>query len=448
MIDPFRADNRWSSASASPSRRGNVAGITILSLSLLCVALITLSPTSETASLPFLCFRCGAHAGVDVLLNILLFVPVGVGLGLLRVRARWALLFTISATLTVEVLQFGFIAGRFASVRDIVMNVAGGLTGWHLALVWRTLVSPPAAHARALCFVAAASWIASQAFTAWAIIVVAPPPPWWAQISLSDRAFPAVFRGDVVRVSLGTVQIRSSDKLEESEIVRKQLLDGAAVNAVVTGVEPTQAPAPILLLATDDELSEVAALVQTGDDVFFRIRTRAAVVGLRNPSLRLVDVFPFGSGHDTIALEANHADGRYRIASQRGAIHRERTLAASPSWIWALLMPVAHYSLGADVRILTAVWLFAALGLVGFWGEQGSAITGRDPRRARARAALSIVVASIMGLAAVPVVFQLPISHWSEWLAAGVGAMSGWLVGHRVRGRAAEIRRGAAFVAE
>jgi hypothetical protein len=247
-----------------------------------------------------------------------------------------------------------------------------------------------------------------------------------------------VFSGNVVRSSIGTVSIEHSDQLEESDVVRRQLLEGAALTTVVTATQPSHGPAPILVLATDDELAEVAALVQTGSDVFFRIRTRAAVVGLRNPSLRLSRVFPPNSERDTITLAASYADGRYRIESEREGIHQERSLAASPSWVWALLIPSPHYSFGAEVRFLTAAWLFAALGLVGFWSGQWPTSAGRDTSRARAASALPVIVASVMGLAVVPVGFGLPVSHWSEWVAAGAGGACGWLLGHHLLGRTAE----------
>jgi hypothetical protein len=423
-------------AASSPSRRATIAALVILGATLISIGVITMTPAAESIRLPFWCFRCGSRPGIDVLLNILMFVPIGVGLGLLRVRARWVVVCVLSATLAVEALQFALIPGRFASARDIFANTIGGLTGWQVALAWRSLVAPSPSRAFTLSVAAASVWVAIQLFTAWAMAIVAPPPPWWAQIRLRDLGFPAVFGGNVVRLSLGTIPIRYSDQLEESAAVRSQLLDGAAMNAVVTGVEPSAGPAPIFLLATDDTLSEIAALVQTGEDVFFRVRTRAAMVGLRNPSLRLGGAFPRGSARDTVTLSARYADGRYRLESTRPGEHVERTLAASPSWAWALLMPIPHYSFGREVRWLTAGWLFTALGLVGFWSAQAADRSVADPRGARRRAMLPAAVAIIAGLALTPVAFGLPVSHWSEWAAELAGSACGWHLGSHLLRRA------------
>jgi hypothetical protein len=190
------------------------------------------------------------------------------------------------------------------------------------------------------------------------------------------------------------------------------------------------------MLAAHDRLSEVAALAQTGRAAFFRVRMRAAAIGLRNPSIRLEEVFPAGSAADTIALSGEYSAGRYRIATVHAGHRRERTLAASPSWTWALLMPIPHYSFGPEVRWLTALWLLAAVALAGFWTGQGSAsFAGRTPADARIRSIAPLAIAIVIGLGVVPVAFDLPVSHWSEWIAAGAGAVCGWLAGLRLRRR-------------
>ena len=324
-----------------PSRRGRIAGTAIVLASLACIAVITLTPASETARLPFWCFECGTRPGIDVLLNILMFVPLGIGAGLLRVRPGRAVVAIVCATAAIELLQYAVVPGRFASARDIVANTVGGLVAWRLARSWRSVIAPPS-HAYALGLAAAATWIATQLFTAWALGVVSPPAPWWAQIRLRDLGFPAVFDGIVVRSSIGAIPIRYSDQLNDPEPVRRQFSDGAPITVVVTRAERTQGAAPILLLATDDRLSEIAAIGQSGTDAFFRVRTRAAVVGLRNPALRLADGFPAGSSTDTIMVTGQRVDGRYQLTTEHRGHRRSRVLGASPSWAWALLMPIPH----------------------------------------------------------------------------------------------------------
>ena len=422
--------------SARRSRRASVAGIVILIVSLACIAVITLSPAGPGQPLPFWCIRCGARPAVDVLLNILMFTPIGAGLALLRVRARWAVLLIVITTLGIEALQYAVIEGRFPSARDIVANTLGGIVAWRIFLDWRAIVFPRPVTAIVLGQVAVLSWLVTQLFTAWSLHLDVPEGPWWAQIKLRDLGFPAYFSGAVLRSSLGTVPILYSDQLAETDEVRRQLINGAPLATMVTVAEPTAGPAPILMLAARDRLSEIAALGQTGANAFFRVRTRAAAVGLRNPSIRLDDAFIAGAAKDTVALTGQYADGRYRITADHPGRHRERTLAASPSWMWALLVPIPHYSFGTEVRWLTALWVFAPLCLAGFWSGQGSdRVTGRTLSDARLLMITLLALTIGVGLGVVPIAFDLPVSHWSEWTAAIAGAACGWAIARHARPR-------------
>ena len=155
-------------------RFATVAGLTVTALALVAIGVITLSPAVVTVVLPFWCMRCGARPAIDVLLNVLMFVPLGVGLALLRVRGQVAALAIVLATCAIEATQYGIVAGRFASARDILTNSAGGLAGWYLWSRWRSFAIPPARTARRLGLATAVLWISTQAITAWAHRVVAP----------------------------------------------------------------------------------------------------------------------------------------------------------------------------------------------------------------------------------------------------------------------------------
>ena len=78
--------------------------------------------------------RAGPSAPVEVLANVLLFVPFGVYLGLLAPATRWWRLAGVvaGASLLFEVVQYLLAVGR-SDVSDVVANTGGGLLG--LALV-------------------------------------------------------------------------------------------------------------------------------------------------------------------------------------------------------------------------------------------------------------------------------------------------------------------------
>ena len=78
--------------------------------------------------------RAGASAPVEVLANVLIFVPFGGYLALLAPSTRWwRLAATIAgASLTFEIVQYLLAVGR-SDLSDVVANTAGGVLG--LALV-------------------------------------------------------------------------------------------------------------------------------------------------------------------------------------------------------------------------------------------------------------------------------------------------------------------------
>lgn len=90
---------------------------------------------------PFVQTReAGASAPLETLANLLLFVPFGAYLGLLRPRRSVGSLATIAATsLAMETAQHVLVVGMPDST-DVIMNVAGGAVGLAgVALVRRAL---------------------------------------------------------------------------------------------------------------------------------------------------------------------------------------------------------------------------------------------------------------------------------------------------------------------
>jgi VanZ like family len=100
---------------------------------LLFIAAATLTPlpqqSAAAAATPLWCLVCGEDGGVDVLNNILLFVPLGLGLRLMRLRTSHVVLLAASVSLAIELLQLIVITGRDASLSDLLTNTLGSWTG-------------------------------------------------------------------------------------------------------------------------------------------------------------------------------------------------------------------------------------------------------------------------------------------------------------------------------
>jgi hypothetical protein len=407
-----------------PVRR--TVAIALLVATLIAIAVLTLTPTADSGRMSFWCLKCGERPAVDVLLNILLFVPVGVGLGLYGVRFRLAAFFALACTCLVEALQFFVVPGRYASFRDILTNCAGALIGYALGRHWRVLIAPNHGAARTLATMAAILWLATQTFTAWAMGISPPPEPWWAQLQPDHEEYPAIFTDKIVGLSVGSVQIDYSDQIpgDEADGIREQILAGAPFRAVVADVATNRAFAPIAIISAGP-VHDVVWWAQDGHDGVFSVTVRGTLIGLRTPSVRIGDAFPKVRG-DTVALTGSYRHGWYELqVANPSGVHR-RDLRASPSWGWAFLLPFPLWAFGSTINLLTAFYLAAVWCVLGYWNARSVSVANVVVPVSR------MAVGMLLGLGAAPIVLGLPLAHWSEWLAAIVGGASGWAIAHAI----------------
>ncbi|HXI21878.1 MAG TPA: VanZ family protein, partial [Gemmatimonadales bacterium] len=135
-------------------RLGRGLGYTVFAF--LFIAWFTLRPDPESAEAaarsPFTCLvGCGDQGLRDAILNVILFLPLGLALGLwLPARRFRSWLLTVALSCAIEFCQYHWLLGRDASLRDILTNSAGGAAGIWLATGWRWLLLPTAALARRL----------------------------------------------------------------------------------------------------------------------------------------------------------------------------------------------------------------------------------------------------------------------------------------------------------
>src|SRR5207302_5176541 len=102
---------------------------------LLPILVATLWPFPGTEPEGFIsCIACGDHATSDVLLNILLFAPLGAALALQLSSVTRCALSAALLSATIELAQL-YIPGRDSSLGDVLSNTLGGTLG---ALVTRT----------------------------------------------------------------------------------------------------------------------------------------------------------------------------------------------------------------------------------------------------------------------------------------------------------------------
>lgn len=407
-----------------PCRRERRVAFALAAAGALFIVVATLTPLPRQAEFstttPLWCLVCGDEGSVDLALNVLLFVPLAMGLARAGVAARHVMAVVVSLTVSVELLQLFVIPGRDASLSDLLSNSTGGAAGVWLGRHWRFILRPPPEQARRLAAGGAIAWLLLQLFTAWALAPSQPPFRWWVQWKPDLAQQPAVFTGDILAVAHG-----------ERPLPPGPLPDDGALRASIAGRAGDGSGLLRARVVTGGESYRLAPIVRVGGrrgtDVLFvaqnwrtlvvEPRTRAADLRLRTPALRLPGVFPARAG-DTLTVEGGRVGGHIVArATLPGGRRMARSLALSPSWGWSLVSPRAHYGFDATVHVLTALWIGGLLAAIAYW----RALAGRGWRR-DVRFHLPVVVA---GLAGVALLFRFPPVHWSEWAAAAAGILAG-----------------------
>ncbi|MGH7657222.1 MAG: VanZ family protein, partial [Gemmatimonadales bacterium] len=273
--------------------RSRDSGLVLALAGLAFIAAETLVPRPGDRALVELtgltCLICGSLGGVDVLLNVILFIPLGLGLGLLKTSGGRALAFVVATTITIEILQLGVIAGRDSSLSDLLTNTLGGMLGYWLARRWRRILFPSPALSARLAVSAAAVWVGVQAVTAWAVQPAPPPPVYYGQWA-AELGHLHIFEGTLLDATINGAPMPAG-AYRNSNTVRHAIKEGnISAEALVIPGRSTTGLAPIMSIFNDRQ-QEVLLLGRNLDDVIFRLRTHASDLRIRGPALRLPDGF-------------------------------------------------------------------------------------------------------------------------------------------------------------
>jgi hypothetical protein len=152
------------------------------------------------------CVICGDFGGTDFVLNVILFVPLGIGLRLAGVTTRATGAVAFLATLFVETMQLTLIAGRDSSLGDLLSNTTGGVVGALLVAGWRTILLPEPRRAAARARAAAALWLLLAVATAVSTTLWSPGPETLYRRAAWGRRV-GWFPGRIVRVAANDAEI-------------------------------------------------------------------------------------------------------------------------------------------------------------------------------------------------------------------------------------------------
>jgi hypothetical protein len=399
--------------------RQETLGRGLSAATLLVIGYCTLTPHPEMAermreTSPWCLLWCGDFDLLDIILNVILFIPLGLGLRL-WLRRGSAFAICLGTTIAIECTQAWFIVGRHGGVRDVFTNTLGSAIGIWLATAWPGLLQPNRAVAGWLARAAALGWLTVLLLTGVLEQPSLPHSTWYGQWAPELGQFDT-FPGEVLDAHVDELFLHggllpASDSVRARFAARSYRLTVTAV----TGAAP-EYEAPVFSIF-DHEQREIMVLAQSGQSLQYRTRRRATDWGLRPPGARLDLVPPVGPG-DTLHIEVSSSGARLDLAARIGdhTVEVKRQLTVGEGW--ALLLPF-EYALGSEWPWLTALWLGCLLVPAAYWGSLA--------RQRRLPASLALVAA--IGLAVVPLSLGLAVSPWWEWIGAGAGALIGWRLG-------------------
>lgn len=411
-------------------RRQRQLGFFVATIGLAFIARLTLVPhpgaVARAAATPLACIFCGDAGGVDFFLNLLLFLPLGVGLTLAGFSWRRAVVLAGLTTFGVELLQMKVVTGRDASLGDIVANTLGSGLGAIVTAKWRQIAFPDSLHARrfGLGYAVFLGWV--WAGTAWALGPNLPQGGAWFGQWAPDLSNYGRFQGTPLSVAAGGEPLPPGPALNQA-----RLEDIVAVRPLVAFTAVLGEPPRRLAIVggiVDGRVGDLIFLAQERQDLAFRVRMRTSILKVWTPTVNLKNGMA-GLPGDTVEAEGSLRDGAFVLHSRIGGQERTRRLELSASWGWSLVTPWASV-LGEEARSLTAFWIAGVIAPLAYWG----ALAGG--------ASLLIPPATILLLlGAIPRAAGFQPVHWEEWVAALAGIFAGFLASQlaiRARARGAD----------
>jgi glycopeptide antibiotics resistance protein len=369
---------------------------------------------------------CGPLAGVDILLNTLLFVPLGVGLNLCGLSLWKAVLICFALSLSIETTQAFIATGRDATLSDILTNTSGGAIGFWSARTAPTWLAPSRKTAAWLAAIWGAIWLLIQIVSTYSFSPSLSPSQYYGQIA-RQRGGREMFHGQVDSARIDTIAIPNG-AFADSRSIRQLLLNGTPIVAVVRLAEPTPNFASIIRVA-DDKQRGIVSIAEQGDRLVFSIRTGASNLRLREPAFGMPGVFtgarpPADSAAETLVMSARFNDGTVQLAAQTRSAHRELNLSPRAALAWTVLLPFhGHLESGGMERVATFLWTSVLLIPLGYW----AATLARQLERVPAFSLMAVLAALLAaGLILVPAAFALRGATPLDWIAAvsgvGIGA--------------------------
>ena len=322
----------------------------------------TLVPVGGVEQVPsFFCVLCGHGAVADILLNVALFLPLGLALSADGWRPLRALTLGAAFSLAIEIAQFA-IPGRDPSLSDVLSNTLGTALGIGLVRSARVWWRPGPRLANALA-IAAAVAAAGVLVSTGALFAPSFPEDTYYAGWTPRFGHLAWYGGRVQEVALDDFPLPEG-RIAASAQVRQHL---ALPYVLVVRARAGPHPAGLAPLFTinDRHTREIVLVGVRGDDLVYRYRTRAVAWGLRAPAIRVRGALRDVAAQSPLLITVRRTSSTYCLTVNTA----ERCgLGHTPGGAWALVLggqPIPIWLQPA----LPIVWLAALFVPIGLWAR-------------------------------------------------------------------------------
>jgi hypothetical protein len=343
---------------------GRVAGARLaLGVAIATILVLTLYPSAAHELAPFdLCLICGTRGTSDAILNVALFVPLGVALAMNGFSVARAAAIAFALSLAIEVTQL-WVPGRDPSFGDLTFNTVGGAVGSLLVRRRTAWLAPERAVAARYSLAAAAAVLLVVVSTGMLFRPYLPETRYYGQWTPVLGHFHP-YDGRVLDARVGDVRVPPGASLAQREL-RGSLGAGAPIRVQGVAGSPTPRLASVFSIYDEDSV-EILVVGRDGDDLVFREGVRAAVFRLHVPARRVGDLMAGVRKGDPVTLRVDKEGTTVCLSvNDRRECGVGRTAAAGRR----LLYDRESWSEGARTG-LDAVWLGLLLLPFGFWARR------------------------------------------------------------------------------
>ncbi len=352
----------------------------------------------------------GEYLLTDLVLNILLFLPLGIGLALSGGRVRGTIAIGTLASIAIELTQRWWIPNRTSSLHDVVTNGLGTALGamlvatWGERARWRRIAGVP---------------LAIAVVTVWMIggLLVIPILPrggiwygFWGHEFFGTTLFP----GRILSLSADGIAVPDG-RFFGAGVLRERVARSDTFRLATTIVTGGPFEGRAQLVAISGGGDELASLWQTGTSVLARQRLRLSDLSMRTLWLRMDNALPPTPG-DTIPIvfEATRRGLELRVG--QGETAKTSRVRLGPELFWTGFLPFEF-----EARAQTMWWPFVGAALI--FLAVGILLA---PERVAAIAALALT------LVAGPLIERTAFPSPETMLAAVGGIGAGWWLSRRL----------------